>query len=369
MFKTIYIRFIAFALLSLQTTLSWAVETTDRISFQTVALTPGETETQYVSLVIIGSRKYSAYNLDIKIPEGVELAFDEGEEDVYFDTDCMIPYTKGNPKHQIEATYTAEDRNLRISCVSTSSAEFKSESGVVCYIGLTVSTYAKPGAVSMALSGQALTTADAVQYAPADVTDTNITIGTSAKADLSVSSANKWSTVILPFATELPAGLKAYTCNSKSDEEKVFYLTEATQIDAYTPYILYSESGYNGTLQGEVDASQYPEAGYVKSGYLTGAVKSQTTNEGYILQKLNGVVKFYKADAAKTYNIPAGKCWATPTDAEQDSYDFSFAPTAVNSVVETVESKNENKFDINGVMINSPQKGQLYIQSRKKLLR
>ena len=369
MFKTIYIRFIAFALLSLQTTLSWAVETTDRISFQTVALTPGETETQYVSLVIIGSRKYSAYNLDIKIPEGVELAFDEGEEDVYFDTDCMIPYTKGNPKHQIEATYTAEDRNLRISCVSTSSAEFKSESGVVCYIGLTVSTYAKPGAVSMALSGQALTTADAVQYDPADVTDTNITIGTSAKADLSVSSANKWSTVILPFATELPAGLKAYTCNSKSDEEKVFYLTEATQIDAYTPYILYSESGYNGTLQGEVDASQYPEAGYVKSGYLTGAVKSQTTNEGYILQKLNGVVKFYKADAAKTYNIPAGKCWATPTDAEQDSYDFSFAPTAVNSVVETVESKNENKFDINGVMINSPQKGQLYIQSRKKLLR
>jgi hypothetical protein len=118
-----------------------------------------------------------------------------------------------------------------------------------------------------------------------------------------------------------------------------------------------------------VDASQYPEAGYVKSGYLTGAVKSQTTNEGYILQKLNGVVKFYKADAEKTYNIPAGKCWATPTDAEQDSYDFSFAPTAVNSVVETVESKNENKFDINGVMINSPQKGQLYIQSRKKLLR
>ena len=81
MFKTIYIRFIALALLSLQTTLSWAVETTDRISFQVVALTPGETETQYISLVIVGSRKYSAYNLDIKIPEGVELAYDEGEEE------------------------------------------------------------------------------------------------------------------------------------------------------------------------------------------------------------------------------------------------------------------------------------------------
>lgn len=369
MFKTIYIRFIALALLSLQTTLSWAVETTDRISFQVVALTPGETETQYISLVIVGSRKYSAYNLDIKIPEGVELAFDEGEEDVYFDSDCIIPYSKGNPKHQIDATYTAEDRNLRISCVSMSNAEFKANSGVVCYIGLTVPAFTKPGALEIEMSGLNLTTADGTKYEPAAGTNTNVSIGTSAKADLSVSSANKWSTVILPFATELPAGLKAYTCNSKSDEEKVFYLTEATQIDAYTPYILYSESGYAGTLEGEVDASQYPESGKVEAGYLTGAIEKQTTNEGYILQNKGEGVKFYLANPELSYTIPAGKCWATPTDAEQDSYDFSFAPTAVNSVAETVESKNENKYDINGVMIDSPRKGQLYIQSRKKLLR
>ena len=152
-------------MMALMSSLSaWAVSTVDKLYLSPTTLTPGETETQYVSLVILGNRRYSAYNLDVTIPEGVELAYDEGEEDVYFDNNCIIPYSKGNPKHQLAATYTAEDRNLRISCVSTTNAEFTSESGVVCYIGLVVSTYAKPGALSINLSGQALTTADGTQY-------------------------------------------------------------------------------------------------------------------------------------------------------------------------------------------------------------
>ena len=114
-----------------------------------------------------------------------------------------------------------------------------------------------------------------------------------------------------------------------------------------------------------MDASLYPEAGYVTSGYLTGAVKSQTTNEGYILQKLNGVVKFYKADAEKTYNIPAGKCWATPTDAEQDSYDFTFVPTAVKNV-KAANAEDARCYDITGRNITEPRKGHIYIQNGKK---
>ena len=76
MFKTIYIRFIALLVVLLSTTtLSWAVATTDRISFQTVALTPGETETQYVTVVVIGSRIYTALNFDMKVPESIEPVF------------------------------------------------------------------------------------------------------------------------------------------------------------------------------------------------------------------------------------------------------------------------------------------------------
>ena len=355
--------------LSLLTTLSWAVATTDRISFQTAALTPGETETQYVSLVIIGSRTYSAYNLDIKIPKGVELAFDEGEEDVYFDSDCIIPYSKGNPKHQIDATYTAEDRNLRISCVSMSKAEFKAEFGVVCYIGLTVPAFTKPGALEIEMSGLNLTTADGTKYEPAAETNTNVSISTEAKAQLSVSAANKWSTCILPFAVELPTGVKAYTSTGKDDTQQVFYLTEAASIEAFTPYVLYSESGYAGTLTGTVDASQYPSGGTVSVGNLTGAIASQTTKEGYILQNKSGAVKFYVADPEKTYTIPAGKCWATPSDSDGDSYGFAIETTAVRTVGEGEAKANGACYYINGVQTTTPAKGRLYIQNGKKYIK
>ena len=166
----------------------------------------------------------------------------------------------------------------------------------------------------------------------------------------------------------MPEGLKAYSCSSKSDEEQVFYLSTAESMSAYTPYVLYSESGYTGTLTGEVDASQYPESGKVSAGYLTGAIKSQTTNEGYILQKQSGVVKFYLADPSKTYNIPAGKCWATPPASTAQSYSFDF-PTAVKGIAEVADSKNESKYNLSGIMIDAPRKGQLYIQNGRKYVK
>ncbi len=357
------IRIYFFVALMMLSTCSWAIDTVDKLAFTPVTLTPGETEIQYVSLTLYGSRNYSGYNLKITIPEGIELAYEDGE--LIIDKGSILARS-----HSVAGNYNADTRVLKIICSSQQNADFKSMSGEVCTIGFTVSTYTKPGALSMELSEQALATADATEYDPADATDTNITIGTTAKASLNISAANKWSTCILPFAvTELPEGVKAYSCSSKNDDEQVFYLSDAASIEAYTPYVLYSESGYAGTLTGEVDASKYPESGKVAAGYLTGAVKSQTTNEGYILQKLNGVVKFYLADPSKTYPIPAGRCWATPPTDSAQSYGFALEPTAVKSVEEATDNKNENKYDLNGIIINAPKDGQLYIQNGKKVIK
>ena len=347
-----------------------AVSTVDKLTLSDVTLNPGDVTAKYATLSVVSAvRKYAAFNVDIYLPEGVEPVLSSTGGPRVTKTGILPKDDFGEDYlHTLSATYSKEENKIRVICYASPTAEFTSMQGALCRVYLTASTYAKPGKASVVLKEQNLTTADNTKYEPADAAY-DITIGTSAKADLSVSSDNKWSTVILPFDAALPEGLKAYTCNSKSDDEKVFYLTDATQISAYTPYILYSESGYTGALTGEVDASQYPEAGYVKEGYLTGAIKNQTTSEGYILQKLNGVVKFYKADAAKTYNIPAGKCWATPTDAGQDSYDFKFVPTAVKGIAETAEKKNESMYDINGVAISSSRSGQIYIQRGKKLLR
>ena len=341
-----------------------AVSTTDKLVLSDVTLNPGDGTAKYATLSVVSAvRKYAAFNVDIYLPEGVEPVLSSTGVPRVTKTG-ILPKDDFDEEylHTLSATYSKEDNKINVICYASPTADFTSMQGVLCRVYLTASTYAKPGKASVELKKQNLTTADETKYEPADASY-DITIGTSAKADLSVSSANKWSTVILPFATELPEGLKAYTISSKDDDEQVFYLTEATAIDAFAPYVLYSESGYTGTLTGEV--GEYPASGTVTQGYLTGALEKQTTNEGYILQKLNGVVKFYKADAEKTYNIPAGKCWATPTDAEQDSYDFKFAPTAVMNV-KAANAEDARCYDIMGRNITEPRKGHIYIQNGKK---
>ena len=341
--------------------------TTNHIVADEVTLMPGDEETQYMALTLLSSVKYAAYNVDVVLPEGVEPAYDEGVLDVYIDQNTIVPYKKGTPSHTLSVTYFEDDRTLRISCVSTSSAEFKSDSGVLCYIGLVAGSYTKPGILSTKLEGQNLTNKDAEKFVPADATYENITIGTTGYATLSVSSTNKWSTCILPFAAELPEGLKAYTISSKDDDEQVFYLTEAIAIDAFTPYVLYSESGYTGTLTGEV--GEYPANGTVTQGYLTGALEKQTTNEGYVLQNKGAGVKFYIMDDSKSYTIPAGKCWAALPTSGAQSYSFDFAPTAVKNLSEEKSMKEGACYSIVGTRQDSPSAGYLYIQNGKKYIR
>ena len=344
--------------------------TTNHIEADEVTLMPGDAETQYMPLTLVGSTIYTAYNLDVEIPEGVEVALDEGDLDVYFDQTTIMPFKKGLPLHQIAASYFEEDRTLRISCVSTSLAEFTNNSGILCYVGLKAASYTKPGTLSTKLTGQNLTTKEGVKNVPADATYNNIIIGTTGYADISVSSANKWSTCVLPFATALPEGVKAYTCSTKNDEEQLFYLTEVTALDAFTPYILYSENGYTGTLTGTIDASQYPESGIVTGGYLTGAVEKQTTSEGYILQNKGGVVKFYVADPNLTYTIPAGKCWATPPTSTADSFGFAIkTPTLVGGIGENDSTTTGVCYGVNGVQLTTPADGTLYIQGGKKYVK
>lgn len=341
--------------------------TTNHIVADEVTLMPGDEETQYMALTLLSSVKYAAYNVDVVLPEGVEPAYDEGDLDVYFDQSTIVPYKKGTPSHTLSKTYFEDDRTLRISCVSTSSAEFKSASGVLCYIGLVAGSYTKPETLSTKLEGQNLTNKDAEKFVPADATYENITIGTTGYATLSVSSTNKWSTCILPFAAALPEGLRAYTISSKDDDEQVFYLTEATAIDAFTPYVLYSESGYTGTLTGEV--GEYPASGTVTQDYLTGALEKQTTNEGYILQNKGDGVKFYIMDDSKSYTIPAGKCWATLPTSGAQSYSFDFAPTAVKNLSEEKSMKEGACYSIVGTRQDSPSAGSLYIQNGKKYIK
>ena len=345
-----------------------AVSTTDKLVLSDVTLNPGDGTAKYATLSVVSAvRKYAAFNVDIYLPEGVEPVLSSTGVPRVTKTG-ILPKDDFDEEylHTLSATYSKEDNKINVICYASPTADFTSMQGVLCRVYLTASTYAKPGKASVELKKQNLTTADETKYEPADASY-DITIGTSAKADLSVSSANKWSTVILPFATELPEGLKAYTISSKDDDEQVFYLTEATAIDAFAPYVLYSESGYTGTLTGEV--GEYPASGTVTQGYLTGALEKQTTNEGYILQNKGDGVKFYIMDDSKSYTIPAGKCWATLPTSGAQSYSFDFAPTAVKNLSEEKSMKEGACYSIVGTRQDSPSAGSLYIQNGKKYIK
>lgn len=365
MIKKINIRFIILIAFLMPAVTTWAESTVDKLILSDVTLSPGDNEVKYTTLsVVSAARTYAAFNVDVCLPEGVEPVL-YGGQPVVGKTGILPKNYFDEYVHTLSATYDPDKRKINIICFANPSVSFLDTSGALCRIALTASTYAKPGKISIGLTGQNLTTIDATKYEPADAAY-DITIGTTAKASLSVSSDNKWSTCILPFATSLPKGLKAYTCSSKDDEKGVFYLTVATAIDAFTPYVLYSESGYTGTLTGEV--GEYPASGTVAQGYLTGALEKQTTNEGYILQNKGDGVKFYLMDSGQSYTIPAGKCWATPDASTAQSFSFEF-PTAVNGIVEVAESKNESKYNLSGIRIDAPRKGQLYIQDGKKYVK
>ena len=367
MIKKINIRFIILIAFLMPAVTTWAESTVDKLILSDVTLSPGDNEVKYTTLsVVSAARTYAAFNVDVCLPEGVEPVL-YGGQPVVGKTGILPKNFFDEYVHTLSATYDPDERKINIICFANPSVNFTEMTGALCRIALTASTYAKPGKISIGLTGQNLTTIDATKYEPADAAY-EITIGTTAKASLSVSSTNKWSTCILPFAVALPDGLKAYTCSSKDDDKQVFYLTNASSIEAYTPYVLYSESGYTGTLTGEVNASLYPSSGKVVQGYLTGAIEAQTTHDGYVLQNKGDGVKFYLMDSGQSYTIPAGKCWATPPASTTQSYSFEF-PTAVNGIVEVAESKNESKYNLSGIMIDEPKSGQLYIQNGKKYVK
>ena len=80
--KFFNIRMFVVTALMLLFTASWANETSDKLQFSNETLVPGETETQYVNLTLLGSRLYSGCNLQISIPEGVEPAYEDDELDL-----------------------------------------------------------------------------------------------------------------------------------------------------------------------------------------------------------------------------------------------------------------------------------------------
>lgn len=355
-----------------------AVETTDIIKLSTATITPGGDEVEItVSLVGTNTNLYAGYNMDIFIPDGFEvLQYSDYNEDddeyTYYYCKKLMSSTGGINKssHNIGSQLITINgkRALRVACFSQSNATLRANTGNLFTIKVKASSFTKPGTAQITIDGVALKVAGGYEYVPASRVDENITVSTNATTAISISGTNNWSTCILPFDCPLPDGVKAYSCTDKDDENSVLKLSPANSITGYTPYILYSEDGYSGPISGTVDPTKYPEKGFVAKGLLNGAITNQQITDGFVMQKINGIVKFYDCDG-QTFNIPAGKCWVTMPEAT-GAKAWSFVIEGEQTNINSIEHANANTtiYNIGGQrMKNMLQKG-IYITNGKKII-
>ena len=340
--------------------------TDDYITVNDVTLVPGSTDTYQVEISLVGSQIYTAYQMDILFPPGVEPVL---MRDVYvkpFNTDDNDLCSSS---HTIGVSYgVVKERTLRMSCASLQNSPFYGKSGKLLYFKVKASPYLKPGDVVLKVTNFDLIKENAQTYHCKDQT---LTLHATAEstATLSVSGSSHYGTCVLPFAVSpLPDGVKAYSAKGLDDTGQLVVLDEVTQLAAYKPYILYSESGYTGSLSGTVDANKYGEG--VRDGLLRGAIASQKCKDGYVLQDFGEGAKFYAMDGVE-FLIPEGKCWLEMPAAQASApqYGIQIGTTTAITAPTTSANAHGKIYSLDGKQVKTMQPGGIYVVNGKKVLK
>jgi len=348
-------------------------------------------ESYYFIVGLNAEKAYTAFNLEIYLPQGIQLNENQGVT-IIKGSDPVYPYTNRYDEdlddyvkvftHSISYNYVGN--KLLITCISSKNEEFRKNSGDLFRVYVTINESSiqklftpKPILEMKGLNLTKVIENVATKFVPADFACRPFTTGipTSRTLPVNVSAENKIGTLILPFACDLPTGLKAYSCNGADDD--LLTLTPASSIEACKPYIVYAENGYSGNLTG---TATLPDADNVTDifadGYLTGVLSGTTVNSGYILQNQGSGPMFYDAEGV-TFSLPAGRCYLTPTASPVKAFAFNFdAATGVEKTFNSPldlgrlnlqELSTFNLFDLSGRKIEAPARG-IYIQGTRKVI-
>ncbi len=350
--------------------LMMAETTTDKVVVTADGdLQPGGDEVKVTSS-LEGSRLYTGYEIDIIIPDGITVLWGENEEDY-----CVIDYSMHSKKHTITSNFLTIDGKptLRIACIYTgsTSSSLRGTSGDLLTFKLKATLFAKPGPIVLGLENTKFgvfdnSTMQTTGYTPTQTTIAGLTIGNNATAQLSVSADTPWRTLMRPLTTTLPADVKAYSCPKANDESLI--LTPATEVKAFTPYIIYSDNGYSGTVSGTIP--DYPQTDILTSGYLNAAVTPQTLTAGYVLQKHDSGVQFYAIDPNAPVTVQPGKCWVELPQTQASKPSFGFVINNSTGITEqSAQSAAGAYHTLSGIKVSTPQPGTIYIHNGKKVIR
>lgn len=348
--------------------------TNDYITVNDVTLVPGSTDTYQVEISLEGvdSQIYTAYQMDILFPPGVDVVVDEDGPyvDLWDGDGCIYPYVRKKLVHSLSSSYgVVSNKLLRISCSDDMNRVLTATSGKLLYFKVKTSPYLKPGDVILKVTSLDFTTKENSQkYSCKDQT---LTLHAKAEstATLSVSGSSHYGTCVLPFVvSSLPDGVKAYSAKGLDDTGQLVVLDEVTQLAAYTPYILYSAFGYSGSLSGTVDANKYGEV--VSDGLLRGAIAPQKKSAGYVLQDLGEGAKFYAMDGVE-FLIPEGKCWLEMPAAQASApqYGIQIGATTGITAPTTTPTAYGKIYTLDGKEVKTMQLGGIYVVNGRKVLK
>lgn len=169
------------------------------------------------------------------------------------------------------------------------------------------------------------------------------------------------ATFSAPFATIIPAGVKAYYVSAKGTEATMTAI-EAQAIPANQGVILTSESGAAATMVPAAGETAATITGN-QLGHSAGAAKTLTAGEGYILGNGTEGIAFYPCKAG---SLPINKAYLPGTGESAIAMNFGNAVTGINTIAAPASAKAPI-FDLSGRRVVKATKG-LYIQNGKKVI-
>lgn len=179
-----------------------------------------------------------------------------------------------------------------------------------------------------------------------------------------INGVNYIATFSAPFATIIPANVKAYYVSAKDTKATMTAIDAQEAIPANQGVILTSESGNAATM---VPAASETVATITANqlGNSAGVAKTLTANEGYILGSVSGKTAFYLCQAG-TLAINKAYLLGNGNSASAIAMDFGNAVTGINNIVAPANA-NAPIFDLCGRRVVKTTKG-LYIQNGKKFI-
>ena len=177
------------------------------------------------------------------------------------------------------------------------------------------------------------------------------------------------ATLVLPYETEIPEGVKAYTLTYASGNKAV--ATELTGvIPANTPVLVNAEKG---DYTFKATAKLTTKAAEPVSGSLHGVWSEVVVPVGsYVLQNQSGTVAFYRVEAAD-FKVKANQAYLYAPEAagaKMLNIDFGGDATAINGVEAEASNANTQVYTIDGKKANRNNlaKGQVYVTKGKTFI-